>query len=159
MQLITLTAPDGHREQWDINLTIHALKLLKRYLEDADGGHAINPLAKQVEAFTGTDLTRVTNCLTYALAVKHNLFHKLQLITSDTTQLPRVYIMLRELDKSSPIKRNDSRRLATNRDLFALIKQAIGNDQRTIKELAALIKLFMDGQLSYSSLGDGRQWS
>ena len=152
MQLITLTAPDGHREQWDINLTIHALKLLKRYLEDADGGHAINPLAKQVEAFTGTDLTRVTNCLTYALAVKHNLFYKLQLITSDETQLPRVYIMLREMDQASPIKRNNSRRLATNRDLFASIQQVTNRDQRTIKELEALVKLFMDGQLSYPSL-------
>lgn len=153
MQLITLTAPDGHREQWDINLTIHALKLLKRYLEDADGGHAINPLAKQVEDFTGTDLTRVTNCLTYVLAVKHNLFRKLQLVASDTAQLPRVYIMLREMDQASPIKRNNSGRLAANQDLFTAIQQVTNRDQRTIKELAALIKLFMDGQLSYSSLG------
>ena len=140
MQLTTLTAPDGHRERWDINLTIHALRLLKRYLEDADGGHAINPLAKQVEAFTGTDLTRVTNCLTYVLAVKHNLFRKLQLVASDTAQLPRVYIMLREMDQTSPIRRNNSRRLATNRD------------QQIIKELEALVKLFMDGELSYPSL-------
>lgn len=152
MQLITLTAPDGHREQWDINLTIHALKLLKRYLEDADGGHAINPLAKQVEAFTGTDLTRVTNCLTYALAIKHNLFHKLQLVASDTAQLPRVYIMLREMDQASPIKRNNSRRLAANRDLFAAIQQVTNRDQQTIKELEALVKLFMDGELNYPSL-------
>lgn len=152
MQLITLTAPDGHREQWDINLTIHALKLLKRYLEDADGGHAINPLAKQVEVFTGTDLTRVTNCLTYALAIKHNLFYKLQLITNDETQLPRVYIMLREMDQTSPIKRNNSRRLAANRDLFVSIQQATNRDQQIIKELEALVKLFMDGELSYPSL-------
>lgn len=152
MQLITLTAPDGHREQWDINLTIHALKLLKRYLEDADGGHAINPLAKQVEAFTGTDLTRVTNCLTYALAIKHNLFYKLQLITNDETQLPRVYIMLREMDQTSPIKRNNSRRLAANQDLFVSIQQATNRDQQIIKELEALVKLFMDGELSYPSL-------
>ena len=152
MQLITLTAPDGHREQWDINLTIHALKLLKRYLEDADGGHTINPLAKQVEAFTGTDLTRVTNCLTYALAVKHNLFRKLQLLASDTAQLPRVYIMLREKDQTSPIKRNNSRRLAANQDLFTAIQQATNRDQQIIKELEALVKLFMDGQLSYPSL-------
>ena len=152
MQLITLTAPDGHREQWDINLTIHALKLLKRYLEDADGGHAINPLAKQVEAFTGTDLTRVTNCLTYALAIKHNLFYKLQLITSDEMQLPRIYIMLREMDQASPIKRNNSRRLAANRDLFASIQQVTNRDQQIIRELEALIKLFMDGELNYPSL-------
>lgn len=152
MQLITLTAPDGHREQWDINLTIHALKLLKRYLEDADGGHAINPLAKQVEAFTGTDLTRVTNCLTYALTIKHHLFYKLQLITNDETQLPRVYIMLREMDQTSPIKRNNSRRLAANRDLFTAIQQATNRDQQIIKELEALVKLFMDGELSYPSL-------
>lgn len=152
MQLITLTAPDGHREQWDINLTTHALRLLKRYLEDADGRHAINPLAKQVEAFTGTDLTRVTNCLTYALAIKHNLFYKLQLITNDETQLPRVYIMLREMDQTSPIKRNNSRRLAANQDLFTAIQQATNRDQQIIKELEALVKLFMDGELSYPSL-------
>lgn len=152
MQLITLTAPDGHRERWDINLTIHALRLLKRYLEDADGGHAINPLAKQVESFTGTDLTRVTNCLTYVLAVKHNLFRKLRLVASDTAQLPRVYIMLREMDQTSPIRRNNSRRLATNRDLFASIQQVTNRDQQIIKELEALVKLFMDGELSYPSL-------
>lgn len=152
MQLIILTAPDGHREQWDINLTVHALRLLKRYLEDADGGHTINPLAKQVEVFTGTDLTRVTNCLTYALAIKHNLFYKLQLITSDETQLPRIYIMLREMDQASPIKRNNSRRLAANRDLFASIQQVTKRDQQIIRELEALIKLFMDGELSYPSL-------
>lgn len=152
MQLINLTAPDGHREQWDINLTVHALRLLKRYLEDADSGHAINPLAKQIEAFTGTDLTRVTNCLTYALAIKHNLFYKLQLITSDETQLPRIYIMLREMDQASPIKRNNSRRLAANRDLFASIQQVTNRDQQIIRELEALIKLFMDGELNYPSL-------
>lgn len=152
MQLITLTAPDGHQEQWDIDLTIHALRLLKRYLEDVDGGHAINLLAKQVEAFTGTDLTRVTNCLTYALAIKHNLFYKLQLITNDETELPRVYIMLREMDQTSPIKRNNSRRLAANRDLFVSIQQATNRDQQIIKELEALVKLFMDGELSYPSL-------
>lgn len=152
MQLINLTAPDGHREQWDINLTVHALRLLKRYLEDADSGHAINPLAKQIEAFTGTDLTRVTNCLTYALAIKHNLFYKLQLITSDETQLPRIYIMLREMDQASPIKRNNSRRLAANRDLFASIQQVTNRDQQIVRELEALIKLFMDGELNYPSL-------
>ena len=152
MQLITLTAPDGHQEQWDIDLTIHALRLLKRYLEDVDGGHAINLLAKQVEAFTGTGLTRVTNCLTYALAIKHNLFYKLQLITNDETELPRVYIMLREMDQTSPIKRNNSRRLAANRDLFVSIQQATNRDQQIIKELEALVKLFMDGELSYPSL-------
>lgn len=152
MQLITLTAPDGHREQWDINLTIHALRLLKRYLEDADGGHTINPLAKQIEVFTGTDLICVTNCLTYALAIKHNLFYKLQLITSNETQLPRVFIMLREMDQTSPIKRNNSRRLAANRDLFASIQQVTNRDQQIIRELEALVKLYMDGELSYPSL-------
>lgn len=152
MQLINLTAPDGHREQWDINLNVHALRLLKRYLEDADSGHTINPLAKQVEVFTGADLTRVTNCLTYVLAVKHNLFRKLQLVASDTAQLPRVYIMLREMDQASPIKRNNSRRLAANRDLFASIQQVTNRDQQIIRELEALVKLYMDGELSYPSL-------
>ncbi|WP_152700062.1 hypothetical protein [Limosilactobacillus reuteri] len=73
-------------------------------------------------------------------------------MASDTAQLPRVYIMLREMDQASPIKRNNSRRLAINRDLFASIQQVTNRDQRTIKELEALVKLFMDGELNYPSL-------
>ena len=38
--------------------------------------------------------------------------------------------------------------------MIAVIQQVTNRDQRTIKGLAALAKLFVDGQLSYDSLGD-----
>ena len=36
MQLVTLTAPDGHRERWDMKTTYLALLSWYSYLKDTD---------------------------------------------------------------------------------------------------------------------------
>lgn len=157
MQLITLTAPDGHRERWEPCLTVKALKSLYGYLINPEQDR-VNELAQQVEEFVGNDPSRVHNALVYAQSVQDGLFHKLTLISNNGERsMTRIFFLLRSLDKDTGIHRNIYDRPADDNPMIAVIQQVTDHDQRTIKELAALAKLFVDGQLSYSSLGDDRR--
>ena len=68
--------------------------------------------------------------------------------------MTRIFFLLRSLDKDTGIHRNIYDRPADDNPMIAVIQQVTNRDQRTIKGLAALAKLFVDGQLSYDSLGD-----
>lgn len=154
MQLITLTAPDGHRERWDSALLVNALDQLYSYLIDLNQDK-ISTLAQQVEEFVGNDPSRVRNALVYAQSVQDGLFHKLALISNNGERsMTRIFFLLRSLDKDTGIHRNIYDRPADDNPMIAVIQQVTNRDQRTIKGLAALAKLFVDGQLSYDSLGD-----
>lgn len=153
MQLITLTAPDGHRERWEPCLAANALKQLYRYLINPDQA-TVSKLAQQVEEFVGNDPERVRNSLVYAQSVQDGLFHKLALISNNGERsMTRIFFLLRSLDKDTGIHRNIYDRPADDNPMIAVIQQVTNRDQRTIKGLAALAKLFVDGQLSYDSLG------
>lgn len=153
MQLITLTAPDGHQERWDSKLLTKALKLLYRYLTHPDQGK-VSELAQQVEEFVGNDPSQVRSALVYAQSVRDGLFPKLALISNNGERnMARIFFLLRSLDRNSGIHRGKSGRPTAGNDMIAMIRQVAGRDQKTIRGLAALAKLFIDGELSYISLG------
>lgn len=152
MQLITLTAQDGHRKRWEPCLAANTLKQ-HRYLINPDQA-TVSKLAQQVEEFVGNDPARVRNALVYAQLVQDGLFHKLVLISNNGERsMVRTFFLLRSLDKDTGIHRNIYDRPADDNPMIAIIQQVTNRDQRTIKGLAALAKLFVDCQLSYDSLG------
>lgn len=150
MQLITFTAKDGHRERWEPCLAVKALKLLYNYLTNPDQD-TVNSLAVKVRYFVGDDIKNVHNALVYAQSVQNGLFPKLALISNDGKRsMAQVYFTLKELDKTTPYYHGNQR--PTGGELPDLIIEITGNDQKTIKGLAKLAKLFVNGQLSYDSL-------
>lgn len=150
MQLITLTAPNGHSERWEPCLAVKALKLLYKYLSDPDQD-TVNGLAMQVREFVGDDIQTVHSALVYAQSVQTGLFPKLALISNDGQRsMAQVYFTLKALDKSTPY--HHGRQRPTGVALLDTITEVTGNDQETIKGLEKLSKLFVDGQLSYDSL-------
>lgn len=152
MQLITLTAPDSHRERWDSKLLTNALEQLYGYLIDPNQDKS-SELAQQVEELVGTDPSRVRNALVYAQSVRDELFPKLALISNNGERnMVRIYFLLRSLDKDLGISRGKRDRSADGNAMVATVRQVTDNNQQTIKGLAALAKLFVDGQLSYNNL-------
>lgn len=154
MQLITLTAPNGHRERWEPCLAVHALELLYKYVSDPDGGHSENELAKQIQPLVGTDPQTVYNALVYARAVDQGLFHKLAVLTNeDQRNIPRVYFLLRSMDdRSSKLVRKQEHNAQGN-FTAAMIEQLTDGKQAQIQALTDLAKLFLDGVLEYSKEG------
>lgn len=154
MQLITLTAADGHRECWEPCLAANALKQLYDYLINPDQDQ-VSELALQVEEFIGDDPDQVRDALVYAQSVQTGLFHKMALISNNGERsMTRIFFLLRSLDKDTGIHRSIHDRPADDNPMIAVIQQVTDHDQQTIKGLATLAKLFVDGQLSYESLGD-----
>lgn len=150
MQLITLTAPDGHRERWDSALLVNALDQLYSYLIDLNQDK-ISTLAQQVEEFVGNDPSRVRSALVYAQSVKDGTFQKLALISNNGERnMNRIFFLLRSLDQDSGIYRGEDGRSADDNDMIAMIRQVADDDRETIKSLAALAQLYIED----NSLGE-----
>ena len=144
MQLITLTAPDGHRERWDSSLLVNALDQLYSYLIDLNQDK-ISTLAQQVEEFVGNDPSRVRGALVYAQSVKDGTFQKLALISNNGERsMNRIFFLLRSLDQDSGIYRSEDGRSVDDNDMITMIRQVAGHDQKTIKRLAALAQLYIE---------------
>ena len=144
MQLITLTAPDGHRERWEPCLAANALKQLYRYLINPDQA-TVSKLAQQVEEFAGNDPERVRNSLVYAQSVKDGTFQKLALISSNGKRsMNRIFFLLRSLDQDSGTYRSEDGRSADDSDMIAMIRQVADDDRETIKSLAALAQVYIE---------------
>lgn len=65
MQLVTLTAPDGHQERWDFKTTYLALLNWYQYLKDVDNAKEPNELGTRISKFVGDDIKKVYVLLTY----------------------------------------------------------------------------------------------
>lgn len=144
MQLITLTAPDGHRERWDSALLVNALDQLYSYLIDLNQDK-ISTLAQQVEEFVGNDPSRVRSALVYAQSVKDGTFQKLALISNNGERsMNRIFFLLRSLDQDSGTYRSEDGRSADDSDMIAMIRQVADDDRETIKSLAALAQLYIE---------------
>ena len=144
MQLITLTAPDGHRERWDSSLLVNALDQLYSYLIDLNQDK-ISTLAQQVEEFVGNDPSRVRSALVYAQAVKDGTFQKLALISNNGKRsMNRIFFLLRSLDQDSGTYRSEDGRSANDSDMIAMIRQVADDDRETIKSLAALAQVYIE---------------
>lgn len=150
MQLIKFTAPDGHSERWEPCLAAEALELLYNYLTDPDQD-SINVLALQVRDFVGDDVKKVHAALVWAQSIQNGLFPKLALISNEGQRsMAQVYFTLKELDSKTPYHHGTQR--PGGGALLEIITEVTNNDQDTIRELAQLAKLFVDGQLNYDSL-------
>lgn len=144
MQLITLTAPDGHRERWDSSLLVNALDQLYSYLIDLNQDK-ISTLAQQVEEFVGNDPSRVRSALVYAQSVKDGTFQKLALISNNGKRsMNRIFFLLRSLDQDSGTYRSEDGRSADDSDMIAMIRQVADDDRETIKSLAALAQVYIE---------------
>lgn len=144
MQLITLTAPDGHRERWDSALLVNALDQLYSYLIDLNQDK-ISTLAQQVEEFVGNDPSRVRSALVYAQSVKDGTFQKLALISNNGKRsMNRIFFLLRSLDQDSGTYRSEDGRSADDSDMIAMIRQVADDDRETIKSLAALAQVYIE---------------
>ena len=144
MQLITLTAPDGHRERWDSALLVNALDQLYSYLIDLNQDK-ISTLAQQVEEFVGNDPSRVRGALVYAQSVKDGTFQKLALISNNGKRsMNRIFFLLRSLDQDSGTYRSEDGRSADDSDMIAMIRQVADDDRETIKSLAALAQVYIE---------------
>lgn len=144
MQLITLTAPDGHRERWDSALLVNALDQLYSYLIDLNQDK-ISTLAQQVEEFVGNDPSRVRSALVYAQSVKDGTFQKLALISNKGKRsMNRIFFLLRSLDQDSGTYRSEDGRSADDSDMIAMIRQVADDDRETIKSLAALAQVYIE---------------
>ena len=65
MQLVTLTAPYGHRERWDMKTTYLALLSWYSYLKDTENSKKPTELATRISKFVGDDIKQVHTFLVY----------------------------------------------------------------------------------------------
>lgn len=55
MQLVTLTAPDGYRERWDMKTTYLALLSWYSYLKDTDNAKERQKIVDRINQITNND--------------------------------------------------------------------------------------------------------
>lgn len=152
MQLVTLTAPDGHRERWDIKTAYLALLSWYSYLNDPDNGKEPTKTAKLISKFVGDDIKRVHLYLTYLDGFNGDLYSKLSLLTHNSNKSTvQLYFVMKSIGNSDYLRHNKEQE-PERQQLINRIKQVTNNDQETLRRLTELTKLFVDGQLHYSKL-------
>lgn len=150
MQVITLTAPDGHQERWDINTTYLALKSWYSYLSNPEPVFPTN-LASLIRQFVGDDVHQVHVFLIYVQSIKLGLFRELsQLTRNQDSNVARLYFIMKSLAGNYPVKiHKDGERGQILND----IQEVTGGSQKKLNQLIELLSLFVDGYLSYDKLG------
>ena len=152
MQLVTLTAPDGHKERWDFKTTYLALLNWYQYLKDVDNAKEPSELGTRISKFVGDDIKKVYVLLTYLDGFNDDLYSKLSMLTkNDNKNTVRLYFIMKSIGNPSYLTHNKEierdRQKIVNR-----IKQVTNNDSKILNRLTELTKLFVDGQLSYKHL-------
>ena len=152
MQLVTLTAPDGHRERWDMKTTYLALLSWYSYLKDTDNAKEPTELATRISKFVGGDIKQVHTFLVYLDGFNGDLYSKLSLLTNnDDKNTTRLYFIMKSLNNPNYLAHNKKKERERQR-IVERIEQATNNDDKTLKRLIQLTKLFVDGQLSYKNM-------
>lgn len=152
MQLVTLTAPDGHQERWDFKTTCLALLSWYSYLKDTDNAKEPTRIAKLISKFVGNDITQVHMLLTYLEGFNNNLYSKLSLLMHDSSKsMVQLYFIMKSIGNDDYLPHNKEHE-PERQQLINRIKQVTNNDQETLRRLTELTKLFVDGQLHYSKL-------
>lgn len=148
MQLVTLTAPDGHQERWEFQTTYLALLSWYSYLKDTDNAKEPTHTAKLISKFVGNDITQVHMLLTYLEGFNNNLYSKLSLLMHDSSKsMVQLYFIMKSISNDNYLAHNKQQERERQR-LINRIKQ----DPETLRRLTELTKLFVDGQLHYSKL-------
>lgn len=152
MQLVTLTAPDGHRERWDMKTTYLALLSWYSYLKDTENSQEPTELATRISKFVGDDIKQVHTFLVYLDGFNGDLYSKLSLLTSnDNNNTTRLYFVMKSLNNPNYLAHN-KREERERQKIVERIEQVTNNDNEMLKRLIALTKLFVDGQLSYKNM-------
>ena len=152
MQLVTLTAPDGHRERWDMKTTYLALLSWYSYLKDTDNAKEPTELATRISKFVGGDIKQVHTFLVYLDGFNGDLYSKLSLLTNnDDKNTARLYFIMKSLNNPNYLAHNKKKERERQR-IVERIEQVTNNDDKTLKRLIQLTKLFIDGQLSYKNM-------
>lgn len=151
MRTVTLTAPDGWKERWDIDTTYLAIKLWYLYLSNPDQQQP-NKLAKRISMFVGDDLSKVQTMYVYMHAVKYGLFEKLSLLTHNSDDcFPELYFVMKSLEHPNKYIKHNQRKERQRRDLIDRINTVTNNDPNLLEQLTTVAKLFVDGQISYKN--------
>ena len=152
MQLVTLTAPDGHKERWDFKTTYLALLSWYSYLKDTDNAKEPTRIAKLISKFVGNDITQVHMLLTYLDGFNDDLYSKLSMLTHNSTESTvRLYFIMKSIGNDDYLPHNKEHE-PERQQLINRINQITNNDPETLRRLTELTKLFVDGQLHYSKL-------
>ena len=152
MQLVTLTAPDGHKERWDMKTTYLALLSWYSYLKDTDNAKEPTELATRISKFVGGDIKQVHTFLVYLDGFNGDLYSKLSLLTgNDDKNTTRLYFIMKSLNNPNYLAHNKKKERERQR-IVERIEQVTNNDVEMLKRLIALTKLFVDGQLSYKNM-------
>ena len=152
MQLVTLTAPDGHKERWDIKTAYLALLSWHSYLKDTDNTKEPTKIAKQIGKFVGNDIKLVHMMLIYLDGFNGDLYAKLSMLTHNSTESTvQMYFIMKSIGNPNYLTHN--KKIERDRQkIVNRIKQVTHNDPETLRRLTELTKLFVDGQLHYSKL-------
>ena len=152
MQLVTLTAPDGHRERWDMKTTYLALLSWYSYLKDTENSKEPTELATRISKFVGDDIKQVRTFLIYLDGFNDDLYSKLSLLTHNSTKSTvQLYFIMKSLNNHDYLSHNKKKEREREK-IIDRIEQVTSNDENTLKRLIALTKLFVDGQLSYKNM-------
>lgn len=152
MQLVTLTAPDGHQERWDFKTTYLSLLTWYQYLKDVDNAKEPNDLGTRISKFVGDDINQVHTLLIYLDGFNDNLYSKLSMLTkNDNKNTVRLYFIMKSINNPHYLRHNKEQE-PERQQLINRIKQVTNNDSKTLNRLTELTKLFVDGQLSYKHL-------
>lgn len=107
MQLVTLTAPDGHQERWDFQTTYLALPSWYSYLKDTDNAKEPTSIAKLISKFVGNDITQVHMLLTYLEGFNNNLYSKLSLLMHDSSKsMVQLYFIMKSIGNDNYLAHN-----------------------------------------------------
>ncbi len=152
MQLVTLTAPDGHRERWDTKTTYLALLSWYSYLKDTENGKEPTELATRISKFVGDDIKQVRTFLIYLDGFNDDLYSKLSLLTHNSTKSTvQLYFIMKSINNHDYLSHNKKKEREREK-IIDRIEQVTSNDENTLKRLIRLTKLFVDGQLSYKNM-------
>lgn len=153
MQLVTLTAPDGHRERWDMKTTYLALLSWYSYLKDTENSKEPTELATRISKFVGDDIKQVHTFLVYLDGFNDDLYSKLSLLTHNSTKSTvQLYFIMKSINNHDYLSHNKKKEREREK-IIDRIEQVTSNDENTLKRLIRLTKLFVDGQLSYENMG------
>ncbi|MFR0499304.1 hypothetical protein [Limosilactobacillus reuteri] len=152
MQLVTLTAPDGHRERWDMKTTYLALLSWYSYLKDTENSKEPTELATRISKFVGDDIKQVHTFLVYLDGFNDDLYSKLSLLTHNSTKSTvQLYFIMKSINNHDYLSHNKKKEREREK-IIDRIEQVTSNDENTLKRLIRLTKLFVDGQLSYKNM-------
>lgn len=152
MQLVTLTAPDGHRERWDTKTTYLALLSWYSYLKDTENSKEPTELATRISKFVGDDIKQVRTFLIYLDGFNDDLYSKLSLLTHNSTKSTvQLYFIMKSINNHDYLSHNKKKEREREK-IIDRIEQVTSNDENTLKRLIRLTKLFVDGQLSYKNM-------